>query len=157
MDDENVVIEDVVIEDNQEEFQGDTSVNNDINTDTVSDSDTDSNISHDDIVEALKELVNENLESNLEGDNISGDTLATEDTVSSDPIDYTEYLISIDTELANIRELLQSAQESEARTIFDKPLNEFTVSEGIGALGVVAVLCAVVVAFIKHFTFDLWK
>lgn len=149
--------EEPIEEENIGEENNDTSVDTDTDTDTVSDSYTDSNISHDDIVEALKEIVNENVENNTEGDNLSGDTVAEEDSVSADTIDYTEYLISIDTELANIRELLQTEQAAEARTIFDKPLNEFTVSEGIGALGVVAVICVVVIAFIKHFTFDLWK
>ena len=119
----------------------------------------DSSITKEEIIDALKELIEENADSedDIEGTNL----LLNEDSEKSDleapaPVDYTEILNDIKAELLIQGEAIEEIRAQNDYTIFDKPLNEFTVSESILALLGLAVIVCAVSALIKHYTPKIW-
>ena len=122
-------------------------------------------ISREDFVDAFRDLIEEESteegeeenENDIEGDHLGNNELDPQSSLQTDQIDYTEILEQILEELEAESLARQAQQELEAQTIFDKPLNEFTVAEGIGAIGICFSICAIIIVAIKHFTFDLWN
>lgn len=117
-----------------------------------------SEVSDEQIIEAIRGLLNENEESDIEGSDISINEDPEKDSLQdSEIVDYTPILEDILAQLESDAAARQAQDEINAQTIFEKPLNEFTVSESIGSLFIVGAFIVVFVAFIKHFTYDLWR
>lgn len=156
--DEELLNEEIEEETSEEASSEEASSEEETSEEAASSEESESGFSREEVVDALREIINENNENDLEGDNLLTDNDVTPDPVpTSVVVDYTEQLDAILTQLENDALARQEYEEYESQTIFDKPLNEFTVSESIGALAVCFGLCLVVVVFIRHFTPQLWK
>lgn len=141
-----------------EEIEEESSEEASSEEDAASSEEEDDGVTREEVIDALREIINENNENDLEGDNIlTGENTSEDPLPTGEVIDYTEQLEAILTQLENDALARQEREEYESQTIFDKPLNEFTVSESIGALGVCFGLCVVVVILVRHFTPQLWK
>ena len=108
------------------------------------------------IIDAIKEMIEEN-ESDIEGADLL-DHENIEETTLEDPapVDYTELLTEIQEQLQLQHETLLEIQEQDSRTIFDKPLNEYNVTETVLVFGVLVAILATACSLIKHFTPRIW-
>lgn len=105
-----------------------------------------STITDEQIVNAIREVIENELqtdeqtiqENNSESlDILASDTPVEEDSVSDNEIiDYTELLNDIQSTLESNGLLLQEIVDYNSRTIFDTPLDEYTINESILTIGV---------------------
>lgn len=126
-------------------------------TEASPEEDNTESVTDDQIIDAIRELINENNEDDIEGDDLLDNENSTEDPLEDvETVDYTEVLDSIYEEIYLIRTDLEAAQEIETKTIFDKQLNEYTVSEALLALGGLGLIVAAIIGLINHFTPKIW-
>ena len=105
-----------------------------------------STISDEQIINAIREIIEDDLQNNEETtqendiqslDLLASDTSAEEDSLSDNEIvDYTELLNDIQSTLESNGLLLQEIVDYNSRTIFDTPLDEYTINESILTIGV---------------------
>lgn len=105
-----------------------------------------STISDEQIVNAIREVIENELQDNEETiqendsesfDILESDTSVEEDSLSDNEIiDYTELLNDIQSTLESNGLFLQEIVDYNSRTIFDTPLDEYTINESILTIGV---------------------
>lgn len=105
-----------------------------------------STISDEQIVNAIREVIENELQTDEETtqendiqslDLLASDTPVEEDSLShNEIIDYTELLNDIQSTLESNGLLLQEIVDYNSRTIFDTPLDEYTINESILTIGV---------------------
>lgn len=110
------------------------------------DPDSTSTISDEQIVNAIREIIVDELQNNDETlqengneplDLLESDSTVEEDSLSDNEIvDYTELLNDIQSTLESNGLLLQEIVDYNSRTIFDTPLDEYTINESILTIGV---------------------
>lgn len=110
------------------------------------DPDSTSTISDEQIVNAIREIIEDELQNNDETLQENGneplnllesDTPVEENSLSdNEVIDYTELLNDIQSTLESNGLLLQEIVDYNSRTIFDTPLDEYTINESILTIGV---------------------
>lgn len=115
-------------------------------------------VTQDQVIDALREIINENVENDIEGDNLQ---LLSDNSPSVSPtpsvIDYTQLLIDIKNQQIQTNSSLSTLIEDHEKTIFDKTLSEYTITESILVFLVVFGLCTAFIGLIKKFTPKLWR
>lgn len=110
------------------------------------------------IINAIREVIDENRQNDFEGTDILTDENSTENNLeTTEIIDYTQLLIDIKNQQIQTNSSLQTIIDDNNKTIFDKELSEYNITETILVVLVVALLFAFVVGMIKKFTPKIWR
>lgn len=80
-----------------------------------------------------------------------------ENNISDSSVDYSSDLTAIKYELISINSQLSSMSEYQEQTIFDKQLNDYTVSEGLLVFVVVFFFINGILSLIRKFTPKIWS
>lgn len=80
-----------------------------------------------------------------------------ENNISDSSVDYSSDLTAIKYELISINSQLSSMSEYQEQTIFDKQLNDYTVSEGLLVFVVVFFFFNGILSLIRKFTPKIWS
>lgn len=119
---------------------------------------SDQEITDQEILDAVREVIYENRESNIEGDNLQlVEDPSSTPSPSPEVIDYTQLLTDIKNQQVQTNSSLTTLIEDQEKTIFDKELSEYNITETILIFLVVFCICTVFVGFIKKFTPKLWR
>lgn len=115
-------------------------------------------ITNDEIIDAIREVINENRENDIEGVDLFTNENNSQDNIQNNEIvDYTQLLTDIKNQQIQTNSSLQSIIENSNKTIFDKELSEYNITETILVVIVVALLFTFVVGMIKKFTPKIWR
>lgn len=109
------------------------------------------------ILDAIRSVIDENVQSDIEGDSLLDEPIVSPSVSPSvENIDYTSLLTDIKNQQIETNSKLETIISDNNKTIFEKSLNEYNVTDTILIFLVVFGLGFVVVQFIKKFTPRIW-
>lgn len=109
------------------------------------------------ILDAIRSVIDENVQNDIEGDSLLDDPIVSPSVSPSvENIDYTSLLTDIKNQQIETNSKLETIISDNNKTIFEKSLNEYNVTDTILVFLVVFGLGFVVVQFIKKFTPRIW-
>lgn len=114
-------------------------------------------VTDDQILNAIRSVIDENVQSDIEGDSLSDEPFVSPSvSPSAENIDYTSLLNDIKNQQIETNSKLETIIADNNKTIFDKSLNEYNVTDSILVFLVVFGLGFVIVQFVKKFTPRIW-
>lgn len=109
------------------------------------------------ILDAIRSVIDENIQSDIEGDSLLDEPIVSPSvTPSVEVVDYTSLLNDIKNQQIETNSKLQTIIDDNNKTIFDKSLNEYNITDSILVFLVVFAFGFVVVQFVKKFTPRIW-
>lgn len=109
------------------------------------------------ILDAIRSVIDENVQNDIEGDSLLDKPIVSPSVSSAvENIDYTSLLTDIKNQQIETNSKLETIISDNNKTIFEKSLNEYNVTDTILVFIVVFGLGFVVVQFIKKFTPRIW-